>query len=68
MTDVLIKVALASRLEDFACVGVDVQLLWLGFPSSPSGPGHQVNHWHKSLDAGEREKKMAAANNATHEK
>lgn len=48
------------RLEDFAQSGGCAAAL-AAFPLYPSGPGHQANHWHKSLDAGGEKKKKNMA-------
>ncbi len=60
------------QLEDFAQSGWMCSCSGCISTLPPSGPGHQANHWHKSLDAGEnllkKKGKMAEANNATHEK
>lgn len=55
-------------LEDFCPVGVMCSCSGCLSALPPAGPGHQANHWHKTLDAGETRKKMAEANNKTHEK
>ena len=60
MTDMLIKASLASPWQ---CVWRtlrsrgNVQLLWLCFHSAPSRAGHQANHWHENLEAGEIKRK-----------
>lgn len=55
-------------LEDFCPVGVMCSCSGCLSTFPPAGLGHQANHWHKTLDAGETRKKMAEANNKTHEK
>lgn len=58
--DMVIKVALASPSQcDWRTLpsrgGCAAALA--AFSLYPSGPGHQANHWHKSLDAGGKKKK-----------
>lgn len=60
MMDMLIKVALASPSQrDWRTLPsrVGCAAALAAFPLYPSGPGHQANHWHKSLDAGGKKKK-----------
>lgn len=44
-------------LEDFCSVGVMCSCSGCLSAFPPAGPGHQANHWHKTLDAGETRKK-----------